>query len=83
MSSRFGRDGYTNSQRKRITKTLETSVKRDAVAIEAMQQRLVELGAERMTEDELNAMSSEGPLPPAMLPQPKGRWLNGKFIIPA
>lgn len=82
MSSRYGSDGYTNSQRKRITAVLQTTIERDKEAIEAMQRRLEELGAPRMTEEELNANAAEAPAKPSGLPQPKGRWGNGKFVIP-
>ncbi len=78
MSSRFGSDGYTNSQRKRMTGVLHTTIERDKEATETMQQRLEELGAPRMTEEELDAKAAEAPA----LPQPKGRWRNGRFVIP-
>ncbi len=82
MSSRFGSDGYTNSQRKRLTGVLQTTIERDKEAIEAMQQRLGELGAPRMTEEELDVKAAEAPSETSALPQPKGRWRNGKFVVP-
>lgn len=82
MSSRLGSDGYTNSQRKRMTGVLHTTIERDTEAIETMQRRLEELGAPRMTEEELDAEAAEAPLEASALPQPKGRWRNGRFVIP-
>lgn len=60
-----------------MTGVLRTTIERDKEAIEAMQQRLEELGAPRMTEEELDAKATEA----SALPQPKGRWRNGKYLM--
>jgi len=82
MSSRLGSDGYTNSQRKRMTGVLHTIIERDKEAIETMQRRLEELGAPRMLEEELDAKAAEATSEASALPQPKGRWRNGRFVLP-
>jgi len=64
-----------------MTGVLRTTIERDKEAIEAMQQRLEELGAPRMTEEELDAKATEAPSEASALPQPKGRWRNGKYLM--
>lgn len=82
MSSRFGSDGYTNSQRKRMVQSLRSAVEQGEKEVEALQSRLEELGAPRLTDEEAEAMV--GPAAPqgVRLPQPKGHWVNGKLVIP-
>jgi hypothetical protein len=63
-------------------RTLQASIDRDKEAIEAMQRRLEELGAPRMTVEELEALVPVEPPISLVSPQPKGRWRNGKFFIP-